>query len=319
MQAQDPQDPRPALLSQVNFLASRIEFSAAPIVLLCGGLVAEKERADDEDPSIQSLRHAIVKHETSYEVFRPEEITSWQADGIFKNLMDFEADLASICSLVVIILESPGSIAELGAFSQLRDLSKKIIAVKSSHFNDHNSFINLGILRHISKDHESGVKSFPWDISDPSTITSDIVEDLASDIQEELDKQQKTQVLKIDNNSHVMVVICELISLFVALKESEILGFLDNIGIKIKSDELKRKLFLLEKFRLIKRSVYSDATFYMSDSSDYHKIRLVAMPGENVDALRVPIECNDYYRKSSKHRSRVRAIRQASGVATHDQ
>jgi hypothetical protein len=132
--------------------------------------------------------------------------------GLFKNLMDFEADLASICSLVVIVLESPGSIAELGAFSQLADLSRRIIAVKSSHFNNHDSFINLGILRYISRDHESGVKSYPWNIEDPATITPTIVEDLAHDIKEELDKLQRSQVLRPTNNSHVIVIICEIVS-----------------------------------------------------------------------------------------------------------
>jgi hypothetical protein len=183
----DLRDPRPLLLSNIDIAGSRIQFANTPIVLLCGGVVPIKEHAEDDDPPISSLRDAVSRADKNYEMFRPEEITSWQSDAVFKNLMNFEADLASICSLVVIILESAGSLVELGAFSQLPDFSKKIIAVHSSHFRK-DSFINLGIFRHIAEGHESCVKSYPWNINDPSSITAEVIDDLISDIKVELDE-----------------------------------------------------------------------------------------------------------------------------------
>src|SRR5690606_5982796 len=95
---------------------------------------------------------------------RPEEITDWHADGVYQNLMEYEADLAGICSLVVIILESPGAIAELGAFSQLEDLSHRLMVITSDSFSQ-DSFIELGILRHIrSKNNEGSVRVYPWTV-----------------------------------------------------------------------------------------------------------------------------------------------------------
>lgn len=305
-------DPRPLLLANTEIHTSRIEFAKAPIVLLCGGSVPIKNHPDHPDPPIASMRHAITRANTSYEIFRPEEIQAWQNDGIYKNLMDFEADLASICSLVVIILESAGSLVELGAFSQLPDLSKKIIAIKSSAFEDDISFINLGVLRFIAEHHRSSVKRYPWDINKPQLITPEIVQDVISDIEEELARLGSSQVLKPTQSSHVIVLICEVVRLFTALKEHEILEYLNMLGCKLNKDQLKSKLFLLEQFKLLKKEVYSDSIFYMRGGETYHKLRLALKAESGSDALRIEMECLAYYNSDPKHRHRVRAIAQAN-------
>ena len=310
------QDPRTNLLENIDISSIRIEFSGSPIVLLCGGKVPVKDRHNDPDLPISSLRHAITNSTTEFETFRPEEITNWQKDGVFKNLMDFEADLAGICSLVVIILESPGSIAELGAFSQLDDLSKKLIAIKSADFNDAPSFINLGILRYISENHESSVKCYPWELpidpSIPPDIPNQLITDVCSDIQEELEELPKSQVLNRKKNTHIVVLICEIVRLFVALKESEIIVYLEILGVQIPKEELRRKLFLLERFTLIKREEYGGGKFYLSNSDAFHKIRIPLKDGKHIDSLRVTVDCAKYYSESSKDRNRTRAIQQAS-------
>lgn len=305
------QDPRPALLSAIDIEVCKVELSDTPIVLLCGGPVLIKERPDDPIPAIASLRHAVTDAKTPYEIFRPEEITSWLSDGIFKNLLTLEADLASICSLVVIILESAGSLAELGAFSQLPDLSKKIIAIRSNAFRDVPSFINLGILRHLTENETSSVKNYPWDIKNPTNISDDVVNDIVLDIKEGLGRLTKSSKLKLTNSSHVVVLICEIIDLFSALKEYEILDYLVQIGVDITKEDLKRKLFLLKEFRLIKNEVYGDATFFIRSEEKYHRLRIAMKEGANKDALRINAECLEYYNAEPKQRHRKKAIAQA--------
>ena len=264
-----------------------------------------------------SLRHAVTKFHTAYEIFRPEEISSWHADGVFKNLMSFELELAAICSLVVIILESEGAIAELGAFSQFPELGDKLIAICPEHFRNATSFINLGILRFIVAKESTNVKSYPWDPKKvPFEIPQEIVEDAAADIQVELDKLQKTQILKVTHYSHVAVLVCELLRLFTALKESEILEYLNFLGAGVTRESLKGKLFLLTEFRLVKIQHYSDAHFYLRGNEPYHKLRLAPKDSSKpLDLLRIEMECLEYYKNNSKHRNRNRAILQASGAS----
>ena len=296
-------------MSSLDISTCRIEFSDAPIVLLCGGKVNSKNHADDPTPPVASLRHAIVDSHTSFEVFRPEEITGWQSDGVFKDLMSFERELASICSLVVIILESEGALVELGAFSQLAELSDKIIAICTSKHVTKKSFINLGILRFISEKKRTSVKSYPWEEKNPSSITAEVINDATSDIKEELSKLPKSQVFKSDQNSHIIVIICELLRLFVALKESEILEYLTHFSTPISRDNLRGKLFLLLEFRLIKTQNYSDALFYMRSNETYHKLRLsLKEKAEVTDILRIEFQCLEFYKSNEKHRNRLRAI-----------
>lgn len=305
----DVQDPRFSLVASLDIHKCRVEFSGAPIVLLCGGKVSRKQKPDDPDLSFGSLRHAITDTASSFEVFLPEAITSWQSDGIFKDLMSFERELASICSLVVIVLESEGALVELGAFSQLSELSDKIIAICASEHRARPSFINLGILRFISEKKSSSVRSYPWETKYPHTITKEVVDDATSDIQSELDCLPKSQVFRPDQNSHVMVVICELLRLFVALKESEILEFVLLFGIAVTKEELRGKLFLLKEFHLIKEKDYSDSVFYMRSNEQYHKLRFAHKEkSEPIDALRVNLQCMEFYKDNPKHRNRHRAI-----------
>ncbi|MFK5947486.1 MAG: retron St85 family effector protein [Methylococcales bacterium] len=308
------EDPRDTLLKDINIKLCRVELSDSPIVLLCGGKVPCKKHPDDPEPEISSLRHTITHQNTEFEIFRPEEITTWQTDGTYKNLMDFEADLASICSIVVIILESAGSIAELGAFSQLADLSNKLIVIKSREFNDKPSFINLGILRHIAENHSTSIKSYDWDTSKPLAIKNTVAEDVIYDIQAELDNLKNSSVLKLNLSPHIIVLVCELLQLFVALKEKELLTYIQAMGVDIDKGNLRGKLFLLEKFNLISRHENGGSFFYVRTTEAYHKLRLSAEEGKSIDALRVPVECIQYY-ESKKDRHRTNLIKEInSGV-----
>lgn len=308
-------DPRSLFLSQINLDAIRVEFTDTHIVLLCGGKVKYKERATDPDLPIYSLRHAITHANSSYETYRPEDITDWHVDGIFKNLMSFEEDLAGICSLVAIVLESQGAIAELGAFSQLPELSRKIIAIKSRDFEtatNAKSFINLGILRFIHEFSPSSVRNYPWSIQSPQAITEEVIDDVVADIQEELDKIPKSPVFKATLKSHIVILICEIVSLFTAVKETEILTYLLAFNVTLGRDDLRRKLFLLERFNLVKRETYSDATFYMIGKSKYHKLRLSLKDSVYHDAIRTQMDCLAFYSTDNKQRNRARAIQQAA-------
>lgn len=308
-------DPRQKILAEIDLENSRIFFSKKPIVLLCGGHVPEKAYADAPDPAIKSLRDAVTRRvavlmSPPY-IFRPEEIKSWQDDGVFKNLMDFEADLASICSLVAIVVESEGSIAELGAFSQLPDLRKKLIVFVSEEFADKSSFINFGILRYIKEEHETGVRVYPWKVNYPLEIPPHVVNDVVEDIQSELDALKKTQSFSLKKDVHLIVLLYELIKMFIALKESELLESLKGFGHEIHRDALRRKLFLLEQFGLVERIGYSDSSFYSSRDESFHRLRLATKNDGAVDFLRSRIECLEYYKENKSERNRIRAIHQA--------
>ena len=305
----DDQDPRDFFLEGLDLSSCRVEFSEKPIVLLCGGQVRFKEHPDHDDPPILSLSHAIANATTSFEVFRPEEIDNWHSDAMFKDLVSFEKELASVCGMIVIVLESAGALVELGAFSQLPQLSDKLIAIISTNFSDDISFINLGVLRFIQKSKSASVKSYPWCLIDKNSITANLVDDVIADIQQELNNLPKTQIFRITEDSHIIVAICEILKIFIALKEGEIFEYLSVLKIVLDRERLRGQLFLLQKFHLVKTAKYSDATFYMRTTENYHRLRLSAKNGlPPIDAVRVTLQCREFYAKNAKQRNRLRAI-----------
>jgi hypothetical protein len=68
----------------------------------------------------------------------------------FPNLSRFEKLIADVADCVVIFPESAGSYAELGLFSNLREIRKKILVVNELRFQASNSFLQLGPIDEIN-------------------------------------------------------------------------------------------------------------------------------------------------------------------------
>lgn len=66
------------------------------------------------------------------------------------NILDVEHLISDFSDYIVIILESPSSFSELGAFSS-HELRKKLIIINDSKFKNEQSFINLGPIKAIEE------------------------------------------------------------------------------------------------------------------------------------------------------------------------
>lgn len=91
-----------------------------------------------------------------YDIFYPEDIFDDLRSGPGRlDLMSMEHHLANSVHAIVIIIESPGAIAELGTFSNHPVLRKKLVCVVDKKYEKKKSYINLGPLRLI-KDTKEG-------------------------------------------------------------------------------------------------------------------------------------------------------------------
>ena len=132
-------------------------------VFLCGGLISKK--ADDK--AVLSVRDylyrvrqtekrlgaTVVLAETAQQLYR---------DTSYSDLISFEEDIARLASIVLVISESPGSLAELGAFASepvIRDTLRIVIS------EDHSlaeSFVRFGPIKRIENINRSHIGIFPW-------------------------------------------------------------------------------------------------------------------------------------------------------------
>lgn len=167
-----------------NFSASeltQLSYSLPKILFICGG-----EELSCKNRGI--LEKYIQKHHKEYLTFRAEfawDVISNSENSRDVNALALEEWLADFSDIVIILVESYGTVAELGAFSLSPSLRKKLLPILDKKFEKHASFINTGPVMWVNK--ESKYK--PSIYSDFSTILTCIPE-----INERLSRKLRSSV-----------------------------------------------------------------------------------------------------------------------------
>jgi hypothetical protein len=117
-------------------------------IFLCGADINDKSKA-------RAKLADILAEKKRYEVFYPEDIFDDLLVGPGHSLLTLESILADSVDAIVIFPESPGSLAEIGAFSNDERLRDKLICFANKKYQKNKSFINYGPLRLI-KSSKSG-------------------------------------------------------------------------------------------------------------------------------------------------------------------
>jgi len=251
-----------------------------------------------------------------------EEIQEWLHHAHYDDLVTFERHLAHLACTIVLFVESPGSIAELGAFSQVPQISDKLLVFMRNDQYEQDSFIHLGPLRLLEKKYEeTRVSVYPWvehakienntcsSVIDHESLNS-LVEDISTDIQEFFEHKHRSAIFNHDDEGHVMLLMVDLMDLFLALKKHEVLEILGDLEIPVDEADLSQYLFLLETLGFIGSKKYSGSTYYYS-VSDTKFVEYGVREGQRkIDRVRVKASLSDYYADSDKKRSRaLKAIR----------
>jgi hypothetical protein len=123
-------------------------------MFLCGADISLKDK----------LRYRIAEEFKnfrgfySYEIIYPEDIfDELLYSSKSKDLLSLENLLADSVDIILMIPESPGSFAELGAFANNNKLRKKIVCVIDVKYKKDKSFINQGPIKLIKKANKEGV------------------------------------------------------------------------------------------------------------------------------------------------------------------
>jgi len=115
------------------------------LLFLCGGSDAASLRK-------QFMNYATISL-PSFRVFLGESAAQDLTDfgpPTFINLSQFEQFIAAFADCVVIFLESAGSLAEIGLFSNEPSIRRKLLVVNDLSYQTQNSFINNGPLAEVN-------------------------------------------------------------------------------------------------------------------------------------------------------------------------
>lgn len=147
-------------------------------VFLCGGSGPEESKFRREVG--EKISGILSKYK--YFVYYPEDMFIELILGHQKqDLLTLENLLADSVNAVVILLQSPGTFTELGAFTNYEKLRDKLIVIIDPRFARTRSFINFGPIRYLKTKTKSKVLSVPMDSSNLYKLVKQIA-DAARDV-----------------------------------------------------------------------------------------------------------------------------------------
>ncbi|ODN41597.1 retron St85 family effector protein [Piscirickettsia litoralis] len=122
--------------------------SLPKIIFICGG----NNHSKRDQLISYIMRHGVndrivtCKAENAWNIIVEQKLTKTS------NALEFENELADLSDCIIIIVESAGSIAELGAFSNSDSLRKKLLPILDKQYEKDISFVNTGPVKWVNKD-----------------------------------------------------------------------------------------------------------------------------------------------------------------------
>jgi retron-type reverse transcriptase len=232
-------------------------------IFLCGG--SKKE----------SIREILKQYSPNYRYHYvyAEDAMNWPDARVFaSDFLELEEYFAAAVKLIIIISESPGAFAEMGAFISNDYVRSRVLVVIEECFYKENSFIRYGVIQHLQGKE-----------MDPTYQVSVIPDTQGVEWKEVLDKKQNildlihksingfpNQTTKFvpDKSSSQILLLREIIAIATIL-EKESLKFLYHSAIKTNQVKFHKKnfdrmLFVLEKLELVKKHVRGNKVFFSS-------------------------------------------------------
>lgn len=285
-------------------------------LFLCGGAITSS------DETLASARHYALSRVDAegriagHKAILAEKLLNLLEGGDYRDLLEFEEHVAALCACVLIFVESPGSIAELGSFSVMRHLSPKLVAVCEQRFESSGSrsFIFLGPLASLRRKRETSVQIFPIANNSASgamvpdrALLDDCWQYIEEAILDSLRNAIPEATLSADELPHRMVMVASIIDLSVAIKIGELEETLARFGIEVREKALRRILRILEQFSLIEERTYGHEHFYHSKLTR----PLITLkpsaeaPTKIFDYVRFKADAISHYAKSDDRRAKA--------------
>ena len=248
----------------------------SPVVFICGGLNSKPRNR---------LRDYLRKQKPALQIFYAERVWELISSNPGLGALKMESDLAALSDMVVIIVESAGTFAELGAFSHVEALRKKLLPIVDIAYKGANSFINTGPIRWI--DQESDFRPTIW--AKQAQIL-DCVPELENKI-DTIPKPKPTKVSDLVNSrKHLLFFLCDLVAVIAPATIEGIGYFMGKIAPSAPTADLELTLLvgLAEAMGLLRKDAIATAggsstIFFSPAKTDalqhpYHRIRMVNLP-----------------------------------------
>jgi hypothetical protein len=293
-------------------------------IFLCGGPMPKR---GESPTSLRGVLIALLEREKNAllsDILLAEEAAEWYHNPIsegFTNLVDLEVRIAAVSKLILLIVESPGSMTELGAFSFVDSLRRKLHAVLDRSFQDHRSFIMDGPIARIKVESESdsdsgsgGFYTFQWLSRGkrPKTVAR-FAELAAQDILKQviepaINAPTRSERFELLNAGHKMLLIADFVSLGGALRLPEIVEILNGFDLDTPRRELHQHLFLLEKLNFFGKTHEGKDDYFAQADGSLKFISYERSDEMRFDRARLRLDLLAVLKDRPNYQNRIRAL-----------
>ena len=162
----------------------------------------------------------------------------------YKDILEFESDLAQITELIILFCESAGSFAELGSFASVDEIAKRLLVVLRDFYANANSFITLGPITNLRNHHQFSVFIIEDEVigivgdSHAAIDLNAFKVAMNEPLRLRLERTREPTTFNPDRAGHVIKLVVGLIQEYGALKLNEIEEALAALGVPVPTERL---------------------------------------------------------------------------------
>jgi hypothetical protein len=285
--------------ASVDSIVPSVEAHPALLVVFGGVVASPDERAAGIPPKTQ--RDAFVnwteknRADLIPRMLLPENFPDWSEYNTYQNLLQFEEDLGYLTAAVLIFVEAPGAIAELGAFTQIHSLRDRLAVVVKTHYHPAKSFISLGPLRFLEQFDQQSVCAI--DDTPPEHFSSEIPTVMDA-VNYTMGKLKPKQSFTTENPGHVILLVLDLVTVFGVIDVPALMQLLAHFQIDAKEARVRQILFALQKAKLLRTGKHGGKYWYWPVERKRVWINYAARGGEPFNRTRLVAKITDWRRSS---------------------
>lgn len=237
-------------------------------VFLCGGLIGGEGTVTALSLRDYLYRLKKIEAKIDADFILAEKAQQLYRDTGYKDLISFEEDIAQAASIVLVISESPGSLAELGAFASEPAIRNTLRVIISEKFNLAESFARHGPIKRVENSNRAYVGVFPWRIntSGKKIVKSSAnphIREIIRFVQDRLDELPKTLSYdKLGEKAKIFYDILWILSLFDLSPPEPLYKSVSLIHPGVSEATLRDILYALKVCKWIDSFSYSGKDYY---------------------------------------------------------
>jgi hypothetical protein len=240
-------------------------------IFLCGGIL------EHENGTPRTAREAFLRSLDNrskfgdFDIVLAEDINAFYPDSPYrdKNLIELETDIASLSDSVVLFSEGIGSLAELGAFTQIKSIAERMIVIIQEQYYNKKSFVRDGPIRQLEQIDKQLVLVYDWKAQNSGKPLLDIgtfekiIDELKLGVLTKLGKLPGKSTIREDSFAHRAFLTCALVDAIGAITFEEAIEALDLLKITVSPSEMHRILFCCVAVNWLQQKPQGHTKYYL--------------------------------------------------------